>query len=221
MEGMIFNMKYGYIYRIDINNNESIFNGCYYYGQSKYDDRYGNGYDKHPLHVYFGSGRYIKQYIKKHGTKGLKKTLCCECNTLDELNKAENEYINDLYLNDAFKNGGKCLNLRAGGDMHGFSKETREKMSASMKGRKVSNETKMKISKSLSGNRNPMFGKKFLDYMSEDKISKYKENMKNILSKKKWWTNGSENIFSEKQPNGFTPGRTRIGKLGNNQYKKN
>lgn len=212
-------LPYGYIYKITINNKDSSFDGCYYYGQSKYDKRYGQG-EKHPLKVYFGSGRYIKKYIKHYGTFGLHKCLLCECRTLEELNKKENEYIGDLYITDAYKYGGKCLNLRAGGDMHGFSKETRQKLSLARKGYKMSQQQKEKYKIMFKGKNNPMYNKRFKDYMSEDDFSRYRNNMKKINMKKHWWNNGKINVFADNKPNGFVHGRLCIGRLGINQYNK-
>ena len=212
-------MAYGYIYKIEINNKNSSMDGCYYYGQSIYDKRYSQG-KKHPLYVYFGSGVLIKKYIKKYGTFGLKKKIMCECNSQEELNNKENEYINNLYIDDAFRIGGKCLNLRAGGNQPVMSLETRRKMSQKRKNTKVSDEVKEKLRKANIGEHNAMYGKKIRDFMTEEEFTEYRKNMSKKISGKKWWNDGVINVFSETCPDGFIHGRLRIGKIGNNQYNK-
>lgn len=132
---------YGYIYKITINDKNSRLNNCYYIGQHKYTH----------IVTYWGSGVLIMDYIAKHGIKNLTKEILCECPDKDTLDKKEIEYINDLYLTDSISNGGKCLNLKAGGNTVGISEETREKYRITSTGKHHSEETKKKISKLKKG----------------------------------------------------------------------
>ena len=131
---------YGYIYKITIEDQDSKLNGCYYIGRHK-----DNGKS------YWGSGIILEDYKNKHGTKGLSKEILCECFTEDELNEKEIEYINDLYITDAYFKGGKCLNLKAGGHACGISEETREKHRVLSTGRHHTEETKQKLSSMKKG----------------------------------------------------------------------
>lgn len=54
-----------------------------------------------------------------------------------------------------------------------LSEETKNKISESTKGRKISEETKIKISNSLSGKKSPFFGKKMSE-QTKEKIKKSK-----------------------------------------------
>ena len=117
---------YGYIYKITVNNPESCFHDCYYIGQSKY------GQIKKP-NQYWGSSVYLAKYRKKYHTTGLIKEILCECIDEDDLNKREIEYIGDLYLTDAYIDGGKCLNLQSGGPKHEKGKEASQKISKANK----------------------------------------------------------------------------------------
>lgn len=132
---------YGYIYKITINNPESHFDQCYYIGQHKYNGK-----------SYFGSGILLTEYKNKYGTNGLFKEILCECSSLEELNQKEQEYVSDLYLTDAFDEGGKCLNLVAGGgSSQQISNSTRLKHKKASTGRKMSEESKRKLSIAKKG----------------------------------------------------------------------
>lgn len=94
---------------------------------------------------YAGSGKILQDYYKKYGkVKGetYTKEILYTCNSLDELNQAEIDYIGTKYKDDD-----NCLNLKAGGGGLGISDETREKLRKSHIGKKQSEETKQKISR--------------------------------------------------------------------------
>jgi len=91
------------------------------------------------------------------------------------------------------------------------SEETKEKLRHLNVGRKVSLDTKRKISKNhhdVSGENNPMYGKKH----SQETIEKLKEKAKN-RPKRIWINNGTqEKLISidEKIPMNYTKGRVRF-----------
>jgi len=119
-------MKIYYIYKITCLCGKS-FKGSYYYGKhetTKLDDNY------------FCSGRKINDYIKKYGREGCLREIVCYCNSREELNQKEYEFIHEC-LNDP-----KCLNIAEGG--HGYplqnltdkeKQETFDKISKSNKKR--------------------------------------------------------------------------------------
>lgn len=195
---------YGYIYKVSINNPESILHGCYYIGQHKYKTRNKS--------KYYGSGILIKQYINKYKDFGLKKEILFECKDENELNEKEKEFVGDLFLTDCFADGGKCLNLKGGGDYAKFSEATRKKISKALKGNtnylingrpwntnmKMSKEFCDKVAKRNIGNSYHL-GKKH----SEDTKKKLSENQKS----NRWWNNGEKEIHTKTCPEGFVAGR--------------
>lgn len=101
---------------------------------------------------------------------------------------------------------------------------TSREHNAFKKGKKLSEETKNKISEANKGESNPMYGK----HLSEEHKNKISEAMKghrNSLGKKHsaehnkkigaasigkhWYNNGKENRFCFKCPDGFIPGMLR------------
>lgn len=119
-----------------------------------------------------GKTYYFQKDIKKYGKDNFKWEIICECNSIEELNEKEVYYIKEL--NTLKPNG---YNLTTGGlsyiktDEHKrkisesnkgqipwhkgktnvYSKETLKRMSASALNRKLSIETKEKISKNNIG----------------------------------------------------------------------
>jgi group I intron endonuclease len=69
---------YGYIY---ITTN--LIDGKRYIGQRKFGKR----------EPYFGSGKYLKNALKKYGIENFKKEILCECETKEELDVKEKYYI--------------------------------------------------------------------------------------------------------------------------------
>lgn len=183
---------YGYIYKITVDNPKSCFHGCYYIGQSRYD------IIRKPCQ-YWGSSVYLAKYKKKYHTDGLIKEILCECINEDDLNQKEIEYIGDLYLTDAYENGGKCLNLQSGGQNNfKFSEKTYNKISKLNrehgwkknhtpwnKGLKYTEEQKVNLVKANKSK--PTYG-----HLGKVHSDETKQKISEIQKDWVWWTNGVE-----------------------------
>ena len=101
-----------YIYKIT-----NLLNGMIYIGQSK------KPYNK--TKSYFGSGAKIKGEIYIHGKENFKKELLEECNSIDELNSRESQWID--FFDSA--NPKKGYNLRLGGNDSKFNEEFKKNIS--------------------------------------------------------------------------------------------
>ena len=100
--------KYRYLYEIHIENEDSSFNDCYYYGQHS-----TNNLDD----GYFGSGKLISFYISKYGTFGLHKKILSFHTTMEELNTEEEKLI--IAKKSLLKE--RCLNLSEGASMQNWT----------------------------------------------------------------------------------------------------
>lgn len=171
----------------------NLINGKIYVGQSIYDDE-----------NYFGSGTYIKQAIKKHGKENFKREIIERCKTKNELNEREIFWIKHLnsinrsigynaiissagiYTEDA-RNRQKSFLGRKHTD------ETRNKIRNALKGKKKSEihikhlkernydksfmkteEYRIKMSYSVSGEKNGMYGRHHSSETKEKISSKAK-----------------------------------------------
>lgn len=145
----------GYIYKI----TNIITNKCYI-GQTK-----GDLYKRWKQHLKINSNcLYLKNAINKHGVKNFKFELVCICFDND-LDKYEIDYMN--FNNSLVPNG---YNLRNGGNNGKMHQLTKDKIRQSLNdyyanneskargrpGCKHSEETKRKISKSLTGRKYPV-----------------------------------------------------------------
>lgn len=126
----------------------NMINGKIYVGQDSKNDK-----------NYIGSGSYILRAIKKYGKENFIKETLEECISVDMLNEREIYWIKKLNS----RNPEIGYNLRKGGNgnsgrivsietkkrmsecRRNISNETREKMSKSKKGKKLSEEHKQKI----------------------------------------------------------------------------
>lgn len=95
--------------------------------------------------------RYLIRAIKKHGPESFDISVICLCETQEELDKKEDEYITE-YKSMVYENG---YNMVRGGrgrapDFH-HQEEHKRKMSEFMKNRIVSDETKDKIRQARTG----------------------------------------------------------------------
>lgn len=171
-------MYYGYIYRTDILDKKA-----YYIGQAACSS-HGPFNPENPN--YFGSGKKIKAYIKKHGTKNLRVSLLAIANNPGELNQLEAKFVGESYKEISHK---ICWNLRAGGTQPGVSEETRCLMSKARlgispwnrgvsgystknKGRVFSEETRRKMSESAKKRKSQPWSGKSLPLEVREKISK-------------------------------------------------
>jgi len=121
---------------------------------------------------YFGSGKLIKQAIQKHGKENFSKEIIRDFDNEDEARQFEKELIE---FNDAVKSG-MFYNLAGGG------------YGGAGIGRVLSEETKEKISKSLSGRKRPDIGEKVRNKLlgrkqSESVIAKRSLGLKNAWEK--------------------------------------
>lgn len=117
--------SFGYIYMTWIYNTNSSFHGKLYIGQrlSRKDHELKAG------DVYYGSGRKIQSYIKKHGKEGLNRIVIDIADNQEELNELEAYHVSQV-LDDP-----NYLNLINGGKQKGMSNETRQKISKASIGR--------------------------------------------------------------------------------------
>lgn len=155
--------KFYYTYKITLLKGSLA--GHYYYGQHR-TNNLNDGYA--------GSGKVIKDYFKKYDKiehQTYIKEIISFYNSLEELNKAEFELIGDKYNTDPL-----CLNLKAGGNQIGYSKELLDKLSENHK--------------DVSGKNNPMFGKKGIDnpnYGRKNTEETKKKISESLKGKQIWW----------------------------------
>lgn len=101
---------------------------------------------------YYGSGKAIKEAIKKYGKENFKKSILHIFNNELEMTKMEKEIITEDMVKD--KNS---YNIGIGGEGGAqfigkkHNQETKEKLRLKAKVRKLNDETKKKISESLKG----------------------------------------------------------------------
>ena len=136
-----------YIYKIT-----NLLNGKIYVGKHTC---------KNIENLYYGSGVAIKSAIKKYGKENFKKDVLCFCESEDELNSMEIEWISKL---GAFGNG---YNMTKGGEGQLGRKPTDAEIEKARKSRllfyknnpdvkaRLSNLAQMKV-----GDKNPFYGKK-------------------------------------------------------------
>lgn len=139
--------KYGYIYK-----TTNLINGKIYIGQHKYGKN-----DKR----YIGGGTLLKKSIEKYGKNNFKCEIIEELDSLKELNEREIYWIS--FYNSTDKNIG--YNIERGGNLGPTSDSTKKKLSKALSGKnnpmygktsplkdkKLSEESKKKISESLKG----------------------------------------------------------------------
>lgn len=213
---------FGYIYKTTVCLEGSVLYGCYYIGQRKRSTT---------KDCYYGSGKIIKDFMRKHGTAHLKKEILAICESREELDLKEKEFIGDLYITDSYLKDGKCLNLKSGGEQPHFTEEVYKKVceynrSGKNIGKHHSEKTRKRLNEAKKGEKNPRFHKepwnKGLKYTEEQKKNIIKANQarskpklpkepKIKISRKgcKWFTNGQKEIMDFICPEGFYPGRVK------------
>lgn len=144
---------------------------------------------------YVGSGKLLRNAIKKYGINNFKRVILEECSNEVELRNAEIKWIS--YYNAV--NDDSFYNLHAGGrggdtgfkpetDMSKIVKKTWDSYTEEEKKTRL-----IKLHQSdKSGKRNSMYGRSIVK----------EQNLK-------WYTNGVKPIYVTEgtQPNGFVPGR--------------
>ena len=143
------NNPYGFIY---ITTN--MINGMRYLGQKSFDDN--NKWKK-----YLGSGKVLKNAIKKYGKQNFHRNIVCFCYSPEELN--ETEYALSIFLNVVEDDG--WYNLCYGGEVpigYVVTDEARNKMSKAHKAR-WTDELRQELREKISGEGNPFYGKHHTD----------------------------------------------------------
>ena len=132
---------YGYIYK-----TTNMLNGKIYIGQKKSENF---------VKSYYGSGTYINRAIKKYGRENFKVEVILMCGTEASLNKAEIACIKGYNS----RNIDVGYNLSDGGESGSrgaiWTKESREKLSKSTKGKAMSKEAVQKQKESFARNSKP------------------------------------------------------------------
>ena len=178
------------------------------------------GKDTHNNPNYYGSGKRLKLAIKKYGIENFKKEVLEVCNTLELLNEREKFWIKKL---NAI---GEGYNISLGGDggdtisnnprRDEISKKISEANKGKFLGKTNSKETREKISNTLKGrfegDKNPNYGKNHTDE-AKDKIRKKalgrvvsdetrkKISIKNKGKKGVVWTDEMRQKLSESRKN--------------------
>lgn len=215
--------RYGYVYKTIIDDPDDGFDGCYYIGQHKTEERD----DK-----YWGSGRKLQAYIRRRGTDNLRREILCWCHSKEELEKKEGEEIRKVWFTDP-----KCLNASVNSYRAVIDKETRKRMGEKTRERMMGNtytlgykhtpEALKKISEAskrlwkdpaykekhkdwCKGKNNPMYGKKHTAEAREKMRQKQRElGAARRIKGYRWWTNGEDNKLSPDCPEeGYELGRT-------------
>ena len=153
-------------------------NGKIYIGQTirsikrRFDEHFYKSHNKNNYPLF--------NAMKKYGKNAFCMEKVIECNSLEELNRAEEYYVN-LY-NSLAPNG---YNLHTGGGNHICSEATKKKISKAGMGRIVTEKTRAKISAAQAGGKNPFLGKKHSEEskkkMSIAKLGKRHTNTKRIV----------------------------------------
>lgn len=200
---------YGFIY---LTTNQ--INGKKYVGYCSHKE---NG-------VYLGSGKLLKLAIRKYGRENFTRQILEECSSFAALSEAEVKWIKHFNVVDDpnFYNlisggrGGNSESLKK--YWNSFSKEERKQLrkwdknpkNHNLKGRRLSEKTKKKISDSEKG--------KIVSQETRNRNSKASKGCKNPMygrsaileNNLKWYTDGTNTIFVTEgtEPKDFKLGRT-------------
>ena len=151
---------YGFIYlTIDLKNGKG------YVGQHKIHNQKTLDPD------YIGSGTIIGNIKNKYGLKRFNRQILCFCESKEELNEKEIEYI--AYFNAVESEN--FYNIAEGGYKNPLAGKTIEEMKI------ISN----KISAKVNGEKNAMYGKNSEDYMTQEAVIEKRKNQ-SIAQKKRF-----------------------------------
>lgn len=140
---------------------------------------------------YIGSGKHLKSAINQYGKENFKCEILKWCETKEDLNKSEKEFIT---LYDAVKDP-NFYNLSEGGEggntgaqykgmkphIEHHTVETKAKMSQSKKGHLTSEETRLKISVSNTGKKRTPEQNKANSERNKNKIWIKKDNIQKTI----------------------------------------
>jgi group I intron endonuclease len=132
-------MVYGRIYKITNTLNQKE-----YYGQTR--QLPNRRWYQHQHSAKHGGKMILYHAMRLYGVEHFTFEVVCECDTLEELNAKEIEYIS---MNDSL--APKGYNAGKGGDNYEKTPETRAKLSASNKGRVMSEEWRKNMSIAAKG----------------------------------------------------------------------
>ena len=147
-----------------------------YFGSHSWD---GEGLDPD----YYGSGKIIKQAVKKYGKDNFIVYPIKFFDNVDECRQAEEELLTKYNI----ANNIYCYNLK--NSAIGFTSED-------VKGKPKSEEHKKKISQAKKGEKHPMYGKNH----TEDSKRKISESLKGLKRSEDTKRKVSESIKGEKHP---------------------
>jgi group I intron endonuclease len=149
-------MIYGRIYKIT-----NTKNGKVYYGQTRQPPN--RRWTQHKQSAKNNGKMILYDAIRLHGVENFTFEVVCECETLEELNTKEIEYIStnkSLAPNgyNAARGGDNyektpetCAKISASNKGRIISDEWRKNMSIARKGRKITEETRLKMQKAQKG----------------------------------------------------------------------
>lgn len=133
------NKKYNIVYLIVNKVNNKI-----YIGKHTTDNPYDD---------YMGSGKYIKRAIKKYGIENFKKIII-DCLATEELAlKREEELVTEEFVNRT-----DTYNIKCGGSGWKSSDISGDKNPRGMLGKRMSDETKLRMSLAHKGEKSYMYG---------------------------------------------------------------
>ena len=148
----------------------NLVNGKFYIGVKTNSRHYDDGY--------FGSGFLLNKAIKKYGYKNFQKEVLWHFGTAEECFKKESEIVTEEFVKSD-----NTYNIALGGKGGDLGPLANQKKSQKLKGHKVSDETKQKISKANKGNKVRLGAshteesrKKISEYRRKHKIAKGKNN---------------------------------------------
>lgn len=189
---------YGYIY---ITTNHITYKR--YIGQHK-----GSQLDQ----KYLGSGKLMKQAIKKYGRNNF------SCKIIDVAYSSEELDLKEMYwigFYDAV-NSSRYYNIAAGGAIQGrefgheVSRETREKLRIANTGKHLSYETRLRMSVSQRGKHCGDKNSAKLP-QSRAKLKERNHGRNNPAYGKHWYNNGKNAVFAYSCPDGYREGRGNFG----------
>ena len=141
----------------------NLINGKFYIGVKTNSRHYDDGY--------FGSGFLLNKAIKKYGLDNFKKEVLWHFGTAEECFKKEAEIVTEDFIKLD-----NTYNIALGGKGGNLGSLANQKKSQKLKGHKLSEETKKKISEANKGNK-VRLGAKHSDE-SKKKLSVYRKTNK-------------------------------------------